>query len=301
MSRHLVPLLAGLALCAAATTAHADQFPRRGHYDSRMRTVAYNPGQVVHLSTEIGATLVVGFSAKETVSAVAETDTLHLASIPKGNYLFFKPSAALPLQPVVVLTTLPDGRMRRYVFEIQTVTTPSMANGADGIYYSVQFTYPREQAAAQVAKQAAAEKRQVAAVQASEQKAAQALLREPAADPDSDQRKDQRNWRYVAKGDRSLTPLAVFDNGYSTVFRFPRNERIPAIFVVDPDGQEAVAPTSVAGSLVTVGMTAREFRLRDGDTVLDVYNLGYSTMGVNPGTGTVSAVVQRLIKRELAP
>ncbi len=297
MSRCSVPFLAALALCAAAGRAHADQFPRRGHYDSRMRTVAYNPGQVVHLSTEIGATLVVGFSAQEQVSAVAETDTIHLASIPKGNYLFFKPSAALTLQPVVVLTTLPDGRMRRYVFEIKTVTTPSMANGTDGIYYSVQFTYPRERAAAQLAQQAATEKLQAAAAQASEEKSAETLLREQAIDPS----KGQRNWRYVAEGDRSLTPLAVFDNGYSTVFRFPRNERIPAIFVVDPDGKEAVAPTSVSGSLVTVGMTAREFRLRDGDTVLDVYNLGYSTMGVNPGTGTVSAVVQRLIKRELAP
>ncbi|MDA8093268.1 MAG: TrbG/VirB9 family P-type conjugative transfer protein [Betaproteobacteria bacterium] len=299
MSDRLLPLLAGLALGGAIGMAHADQFPRRGHYDSRMRTVAYNPGQVVHLSTRIGATLVVGFSEKEKVSAVAETDTLHLASIPKGNYLFFKPSAALALQPVVVLTTLPDGRMRRYVFEIKTVTTPTMANGADGIYYSVQFVYPREVAAAQVAEQTAAEKVQAAAAQTAEQKAAETLLREEASDPGAPI--EQRNWRYVAQGDRSLTPVAVFDDGYSTVFRFPRNERIPAIFVVNPDGKEAVAPSSVSGSLVTVGVTAREFRLRDGDTVLDVYNLGYTTMGTNPDTGTVSAVVQRLVKRELAP
>ena len=297
MSRRLLPLLAGLAFCGTFGVAHADQFPRRGHYDSRMRTVAYNPGQVVHLSTRVGATLVVGFSEKEKVSAVAETDTLHLASIPKGNYLFFKPSAALALQPVVVLTTLPDGRMRRYVFEIKTVTTPTMANGADGIYYSVQFVYPREIAAAQVAQHAAAEKVQAAAAQTAEQTAAETLLREEANDPAA----DERNWRYVAQGDRSLTPIAVFDDGYSTVFRFPRNERIPAIFVVNPDGKEAVAPSSVSGSLVTVGMTAREFRLRDGDTVLDVYNLGYTTLGTNPDTGTVSAVVQRLVKRELAP
>ena len=290
MSRRLLPVLAGLALCGTLGVAHADQFPRRGHYDSRMRAVAYNPGQVVHLSTRVGATLVVGFSEKEKVSAVAETDTLHLASIPKGNYLFFKPSAALALQPVVVLTTLPDGRMRRYVFEIKTVTTRTMANGANGIYYSVQFVYPHEIAAAQVAQQAAA-------AQASEEKAAEALLRQQASDPAP----DQRNWRYVAEGDRSLTPIAVFDDGYSTVFRFPRNERIPAIFVVEPDGKEAVAPSSVSGSLVTVGVTAREFRLRDGDTVLDVYNLGYTTLGTNPDTGTVSAVVQRLVKRELAP
>ena len=80
------------------------------------------------------------------------------------------------------------------------------------------------------------------------------------------------------------------------MFRFPQNERIPAIFVINPDGKEATAPYSVSGGYAQVGMTAKEFRLRDGGTVLDVYNLGYSTIGVNPATGTVSGDVQRVVK-----
>jgi type IV secretion system protein VirB9 len=287
-----------LALCvlAAATIgsapARADQFPKRNQFDSRMRSVPYNEGQVVHLSTQIGATLVVGFSDKETVSAVAETDSVHLASIPKGNYLFFKPAAALALQPIVVLTSLPDGKQRRYVFEIETVATPSMANGATGVYYSVQFTYPDEIQKADAAKEAAAVQARLAAVAAAERQRTQYLLQKPTLDPSA----PDNNWHYVARGDRSLTPVAVFDNGYSTVFRFPQNERIPAIFVVNPDGREATAPYSVSGGFAQVGMTAKEFRLRDGNTVLDVYNLGYSTMGVNPQTGTVSSDVQRVVK-----
>ncbi len=91
-------VLAGLLIGPAA---FANQLPQHGALDSRMRYVAYNPGQVVHLSTEIGATLVVGFSDKESVDAVAETDTTHLSAMPKGNYLFFRPTAALTLQPVV--------------------------------------------------------------------------------------------------------------------------------------------------------------------------------------------------------
>ena len=232
-----------------------------------MRYVAYNPGQVVHLSTEIGATLVVGFSDKEAVDAVAETDTVHLSAMPKGNYLFFRPTAALALQPVVVLTTLPDGKRRRYVFEIETVTTASMANGSSGVYYSVQFTYPFEIAAEDAAKVAIAEKARQDAAKAAEQARAQALLKQPENDPAL----AGRNWRYIARGDRSLTPIAVFDNGYSTVFRFPENERIPAIFVINPDGKEATtAPYSVSGGYAQVGVTAREFRLRDGNTVLEV-------------------------------
>ena len=104
-----------------------------------------------------------------------------------------------------------------------------------------------------------------------------------------------RNYRYVAQGDRSLAPLAVWDNGYSTVIQFPGNTRIPSIFVIDPDGKEATATYSVDGNTVQIGQTAREVRLRDGDTVLNIYNLGYNTVGGNPDTGTTSASVQRVI------
>ncbi|MDE8344223.1 MAG: TrbG/VirB9 family P-type conjugative transfer protein, partial [Acidocella sp.] len=135
--------------------AHADQTPVAGHYDSRMRYVAYNPGQVVHLSTIVGATMVVSFAPDETVTSVAETDSLHLAAVPKGNYLFLKPSAALTLQPIIVLTQRPDGSLRRYVFEIETVNGPSTADGAAGVFYAVQFTYPADEAAVAAARAAA--------------------------------------------------------------------------------------------------------------------------------------------------
>jgi type IV secretion system protein VirB9 len=286
-----------IVMLAFTVPAFANELPQHGAQDTRMRYVPYDPGQVVHLSTEINATLVVGFSDKETVSAVAETDTTHLSAAPKGNYLFLRPIAALSLQPVVVLTTLPDGKMRRYVFEVETVTTPSMGNGVASVYYSVQFTYPQDIAAADAAKAAAAEDARLKAVQAAQQAQVQSALQKPVVDLNA----DGRNWRYVARGDRSLTPIAVFDNGYSTVFRFPENERIPAIFVVNPDGEEATAPYSVTGGYAQVGMTAREFRLRDGNTVLEIFNLGYDTMGINPATGTVSKDVERVVKTGATP
>jgi type IV secretion system protein VirB9 len=65
--------------------------------------------------------------------------------------------------------------------------------------------------------------------------------------------------------------------------------------VIDPDGKEATAAYSVDGSTVQVGETARELRLRDGDTVLNIYNLGYNAVGSNPGTGTTSPDVVRVI------
>jgi len=260
-----------------------------------MRYIAYDAGQVVHLSTTVGSTLVVGFSPLETVTAVAETDSIHLAAIPKGNYLFFKPSAPLPLQPIIVLTQRPDGSLRRYVFEMQTVADPTTANGADGVFYSVQFTYPGDIAAARATNWVTHERQAKIDAANAAAAAASAILASENTNPSI----GDRNYRYVAQGSASLTPLAVWDNGYSTMFQFPGNERIPAIFVIDPDGKEATASYSVDGGNVEVGQTAREFRLRDGDTVLNVYNLGYSTVGQNPGTGTTSPNVSRIVTGQL--
>jgi len=295
MMRLKAILLSGTLLCSPLTgfadCAYADQTPVSASADSRMRYIAYDAGQVVHLSTTIGSTLVVGFSPDETVNAVAETDTIHLAAVPKGNYLFFKPSTALTLQPVIVLTQRTDGSLRRYVFEIETVADPTTANGADGVFYSVQFTYPNDVAAAAEARWA--ERERLAKLSAAKASAAAAstLL----ADENINPYIGDRNYRYIAQGNTSLTPVAVWDNGYSTLFQFPGNERIPAIFVINPDGKEATASYSVNGGNVEVGQTAREFRLRDGHTVLDVYNLGYSIVGQNPGTGTTSPDISRVV------
>ncbi len=282
-------------LAPTAQLAHADQVPAAGQYDSRMRYVAYNPGQVVHLSTLVGNTMVVSFAADETVTSVAVTDSLHLAAVPKGNYLFFKPSAPLALQPVIVLTQRVDGSLRRYVFEIETVAAPLATGGDAPVFYSVQFTYPADVAAVAAAR-AAAEARRVEQLNAqalaqANQRAAEALLDAARTDPFA----GPRNYKYLGQGDKSLVPLAVWDNGYSTVLQFEGNARIPAVFVIDPDGKEATASYSVSGSTVQIGQTAREFRLRDGDTVLNIFNLGFDAVGGNPGTGTTSPDVTRTV------
>jgi type IV secretion system protein VirB9 len=244
----------------------------------------------------VGATLVVGFDQKETVTAVAVTDSKDLKAMPKGSYLFFKSQAVLPVQPVIVLTSCADGLTRRYVFEITTVDGSSLTADTPGVYYSVQFTYPSDEA---VRRHAAALTR-AAKHQAEEQareaqlqlKLAHAQLEQRARDPFS----GDRNWHYIAQGNRSILPLEVFDNGFSTVFRFPGNVRVPSVFVIDPDGKEATANYSVKGDLVQADSVARGWRLRDGHTVLCIWNRAFNPVGQNPETGTTSPNVQRVVK-----
>jgi type IV secretion system protein VirB9 len=297
----LLPIVAALSLCMPGQ-ARAEQDPVPNPQDQRMRTVNYDPSQVVHLSTAVGATLVVAFGSSEAVTAVAVTDSKDLAASPRGNFLFFKSKQALPLQPVIVLTTGPAGT-RRYVFDIHTAPIADLGPDAPDVFYSVQFRYPGDEAAARRDSAAAAATRHQAEL-------AQELVDAHAREADTELRlaheqmersardpfHGDRNWHYVAQGDRSIMPLEVFDNGFSTVFRFPGNVRIPGVFVIDPDGKEATPNYAVKGDLLQVDSVARGWRLRDGQTVLCIWNLGFNPAGNPPGTGTASPDVQRITK-----
>jgi type IV secretion system protein VirB9 len=291
-----------VALCAASLTmpALAVEDPTAGPLDSRMRTIPYDPGQVVHLSTAVGATLAVAFGSDETVTQVAVTDSKDLKAVPARNFLFFKSQAVLAPQPVIVLTTNSASVIRRYVFEVTTVDAKKLDDQAQDVYYSVQFTYPADIAArrraaalAEAKKEAADEAARVAELQL---QLAHERMEAESRDPPSAQAAGPKNLRYLARGDRSILPLEVWDNGFSTVFRFPGNVRVPSIFVINPDGKEATADYSVKGNLVQVSTVARQWRLRDGQTVLCVFNQSFNPIGENPGTGTTSTDVQRITK-----
>jgi len=297
MKRLAWALLSALVwACVLSSRVLAEEDPVPGQRDARMRYVAYNPAEVVHLSTAVGATLVIGFGARETVAAVAVTDSKDLKVMPKGNFVFFKSQEALPLQPVIVLTSTEGGEMRRYVFEITTGPAASLGADAPGIYYSVQFTYPAEEAARQSALAAAKAAKELAEAQARAARYQLELAHQQMELKTRDPLSGERNWHYIAQGDRTLLPLEVFDNGYSTVFRFPGNVRIPSIFVINPDGKEATPNYAVKGDLVQVESVARSWRLRDGQTVLAIWNRAFDPVGKNPGTQTTSANVQRIVR-----
>jgi type IV secretion system protein VirB9 len=286
-------LLFGLLACVGVQAA-AEESPIAGQKDPRMRSIAYDPNQVVRLSTGVGATLVVTFSANEKISAVAVTDSKDLAANPRENFLFMKSKNALPPQPVVVLTEGPKG-LRRYVFEVETVPMAGLTADKSDLYYSVEFIYPGDAAAARAMadKKRLAERREHAAEQ-QEHAAEDALTR--AHDATQNPLIGPPNWHYVGEGDHTLLPLEVLDNGYSTAFRFPGNTRIPGIFRLNPDGKESTANYSVKGGYVIVGTVAAGWRLRDGNTVLCIWNRAYDKIGASPDTGTTSPDVKRTTK-----
>lgn len=287
---------AALALIAALHgTAVARQIPMSGNKDMRMRTVVYDPAQVVRLSTIAGSALVVSFAANEKVTAVAVTDSKNLAAMPRDNFLFLKSHDILPAQPVIVLTNGAHG-VRRYVFEIEAISPTRQAAEQRDIYYSVEFRYPADRAQSLLAAQrqrAISLRAQMAQIETARARARLNEATTPRAQPKTTV---ATNWRYVAQGNRLLTPDIVYDDGYSTFFHFRGNTRMPAIFRIGPDGRDATVNTSVKNDWIVVGLVAIGWRVRDGRTNLTIWNRAYDPVGRSPATGTASSAVRRVMK-----
>lgn len=301
--RFLLPLIATTLLSSPAWALEPLKCSPR---DRHVCSVAYRADDVVEIDAEVGATVAVQLSDKETLGAgsVAVSDRSDLKVSPDGSVLFLKAMRPMALQPIFLKTVLQDGTTRVYPFEFQatddsvhavpkgapvagvstvadTSSSPLPAAKPLAKPFLIRFTYPGDIAAA---------RRVVARKAAAEHEASRAIDALAAAPP------APANYRYVAQGDTNLVPDRTWDDGQSTFLHFPGSVRIPAVYVIAPDGKEAITDYSVKDGLITISQSARMFRLRDGDTVLNLWNQGWNPVGTNPGTGTTSPNVIRTVK-----
>jgi type IV secretion system protein VirB9 len=275
MKRLIIPLALSLTLAGPVL---ALQQPSPGQHDARVRTVTYDPTNVVRVNGVIRASTQVMFGDDEEVAHVAIGDSVAWEVAPAGSILFLKPREKHPPTNLQVVTTRADGQKRSYQFELSIAET-TLADS----YFVVRFAYPGDEI----------ERRRA-------ETAARSAEREGAL---IDQTFDlhhaygARNWRFSAQGSVDLEPEAVFDDGKETTFRFAGNREVPAIYLINSDGSESLVPKDVRGELVVVHATAREFRLRKGNVVLCIFNEAFDPVGINPGTNTTSPSIERRARK----
>lgn len=239
-ARLLVAALAlGLGLGLAAPVA-ATQTPRPGVVDPRIRTVAYDPDQVVRLTGYLGIQTMLEFAADERIENVSIGDAMGWQVTPnkKANLLFLKPLDRTAATNMTVVTD-----RRRYVFEL--VVAGPKASARD-MAYVVRFLVP---APARVTVDAPAPP--------------------PPAAPVA------RNVAYTLKGDAALQPTRVFDDGVATYFAWPAQVDLPAVFVIGADGVEGLANAVVRDGYLVVDQLAPRFVLRAGKSSLTVTNTAF--------------------------
>jgi type IV secretion system protein VirB9 len=99
------------------------QQPAPGQRDARVRTVTYDPANVVRLNGVIRASTQIVFADDEEIAHVAIGDAIAWEVAPAGSILFLKPREKHPPTNLQVVTTRPDGRKRSYQFELSIAET----------------------------------------------------------------------------------------------------------------------------------------------------------------------------------
>ena len=284
--------LLAVLLISAAIPARALNVPVSGGEDPHIRMSAYSPYNRTRLVVLMTHTTTITYAPAEHIARVTIGDDKTIEG-PDPTKLQNNPlKNNLPLWPLhaghtnmQVTTQMADGSERLYQYDVVVRDNPP--NDADDpeAVYGLIYTYPRDLRDAAIAR---------ARAQRAEQRNAAAVGR-----LSTDFFYGERNWKYVAHGkDAWLTPAEVSDNGRLTAFRFPGNRQIPAIYVVAQDGTEQLATFQMRDDLVIVQTVACHFRLRLGQGVLEVYNHGdCSSGGFNPGTGTTSPDVVRMVRQ----
>lgn len=244
--------------------ANAVQVPNPTPSDARVRNVAYDPSNVVVINGFFGFQTYILFSEGEEITDIAAGDTegWNIGVTVKKNGFFIKPRQDSPQTNITVLTNL-----RHYNFD--------MRMGGKSKFYMVRFTYPQEEA----------KKNQ----EAIEKAMMNALL---------DKRESGRalNYDYWYDGSERLKPVACWDNGTFTFFKFAPGRDFPAIYIVNPDDEsEAVVNKHTDGNIVVVHKTAKQFVLRIGNSVTGIWNKSYQPVGPDL-QGTSSPEVKRDVR-----
>jgi type IV secretion system protein VirB9 len=278
-------LAMALGYCGVGGPAHAVQTPRPGPADPRIKTIDYNPQQVVRIVGVFRTATQIILAPEETIEHVALGDSSGWEVAAQANTIFVKPTLARA--PTNLIVTTQAGReSRNYAFELSTRAGPTSRNAPD-TFFVVRFVYPdhhHAEVTAAITAQAAALEQKIIQL-----KLDRGVLQGP------------RNLAYALRGSTAIAPSEVSDNGRFTVMRFPAAQAVPAIFAVAPDGAETLVPFDVRGEFVVVHLTAAMLRLRRGQEVVCVINQAARRYGDNLGTGTAAPDVDRTLKAEPNP
>lgn len=212
------------------------------------------------------------------------------------NFVYIMPRRDLTAQPFFLQMQWcdPAGKCQPvpYAFELSTIHTDkpvgrevasnsnivpadaTVSAPAQKPYYGVRFTYPD--------RDAAEKKREREAKAAAWRAAHPEALRRKASVPVA---QVPVNDHYLYRGDASVKPDRVWDDGRSTFIRFNGLRRVPNVYAYLPDGTETngfgyTSEPDTAGTTLRIGKVAARWCVRDGEHVAGcIFNEGADPEG----------------------
>jgi type IV secretion system protein VirB9 len=243
--------LAAAAALTFAAPALAD--------DPRLRTLVFDANKVVRIDGKVLVQTTIKFAPDEVIENVAIGDATAWQVQPNKaqTILFVKPLEPSARTNMTVVTD-----KRTYLFDL-------VASPRNAPLYVLQFRYPELEKAAEEARLAA-------------EAEAAAGLREVASPPEMAAAKDPYavldpaalNFAWASAGNRALLPSRVFDNGEAVFLTWPPGSAIPAILVMNADGEEGPVNFTTRGDMVVVDGVPPQIILRSGRDIATLTNIG---------------------------
>ena len=251
-------LLAIVVLSLLTSNSWAARQPQSTVQDSRVRVVSYSPTDVVKITLHHGISTGVQFE-------VDETFTDHFTGLESAIQVTPKKNGLIAVKPLVPyadtnLTIITD--RRTYLFEVKIRNPKENKHGLNDVSdtrltYQLFYRYPDKQHQLEVARY----KKQL-----EDEKLALAAQCDTSEFVDP----SKLNYGYSMAGSRVIAPIAVFDDGQFTYFKFHKDTAIPSVFTVDAENNETVVNKRMRGDTLVVLETAQRFTLRRGKEVLTI-------------------------------
>ena len=245
MSRFHDPLT--LIVCAFAACAPfaacCEEAPRSGRYDVRVREIPYRPDEVVSVNGSYGVSTAIVLGDDEKIETLALGDSVAWKVEPnkRGNMIFVKPVEKDAISNLNVVTS-----KRFYSFILRSgFRAPAQQ------VFKIRFRFPDDDVDGKLI----------------------SLAKERAAYPNTRNFKvANANSDYSYKGSSLSKPIAVFDDGVKTWFRFAPDQETPAMFAVDRDRQESLVNFHKEGPHLVVDKVNFQWTVRNGQEVTCVFN-----------------------------
>lgn len=260
MKKCLISATLSAACLFALPSVYAEVTPKSAGGDSRIMTVNYDPNEVVKIKAKAGIATNIVLNPDETYQTHAFGDSEAWLFNNFGNNIFIKPKVQNGSTNLVIITD-------RRTYHLYIEYTKSSQT------YQVRFTYP-EQIKTKASKKALENK--------------------------LNNRFEGKviNLAYYMRGSYAVKPINIWDDGTFTYFKFGHNTDLPAIYSVNEKGKESLYNRTVLGAnndVIMMHGISKKWRLRIGNSALDVQNVAFNEKGNDMSSGTVSKGVERAV------
>ena len=231
-----------VVLIGFIVTSNATVMPRSIGGEERIKIINYVPNAVFRYIGHYYYQTIIEFSLDEEIQTITMGTKTPWQIVPAGNRIFSKPIEEDATTNMTVITN-----KRMYFFEMHAKHADNI-NDPD-LAFIVKFVYPSETNYSSV--------KQVSSNSGPN-------LTQP----------ELYNFEYKISGNATnIGPIQIFDDGRFTYFKFrERNAELPAIFLVNDDGSEAIINYRVENGYIVVERVAKKYTLRQGNDVICVFN-----------------------------